>query len=66
VPDRVRVGVVGLGFEEELPAFHALVVDGQQPRAGASEGRADIVTAQRIVARHASQAGLPIQTEEPA
>ncbi len=53
-------------FEEELLAFHALVVDGQPPRAGVSEGRADIVTAQRIVARRASDVGLPIRTEVPA
>lgn len=50
-------------FEEELLAFHALVVDGLPAKAGAPEGRADIVTSQRILARHASQSGVPIQTE---
>ncbi|MHB8674120.1 MAG: Gfo/Idh/MocA family protein [Candidatus Limnocylindrales bacterium] len=50
-------------FEEELLAFHALVVDGRAPKAGAAEGRADIVTSQRIVDRHATQTGLPIETE---
>lgn len=50
-------------FEEELLALHALVVDGVLPKAGAVEGRADIVTSQRIMARRASQAGLPIETE---
>lgn len=53
-------------FEEELLAFHALVVDGVPPKAGAVEGRADIVTSQRIMARHALQTGLPIEIEAPA
>ncbi|MDO8486037.1 MAG: Gfo/Idh/MocA family oxidoreductase [Candidatus Limnocylindrales bacterium] len=53
-------------FEEELLAFHALVVDGLPPKAGSVEGRADIVTSQRIVARRAAQSGLPIETEAPA
>jgi predicted dehydrogenase len=53
-------------FEEELLAFHALVVDGTPPKAGLVEGRADIVTSQRIVARWAQQAGIPIETETPA
>ncbi len=53
-------------FEEELLAFHALVVDGRPPKAGMAEGRADIVTSQRIMARSAAQAGLPIETEAPA
>ena len=53
-------------FEEELLAFHGLVVDGLPPKAGALEGRADIVTSQRIVARRAAQTGLPIETEAPA
>jgi len=52
-------------FEEELLAFHALIVDGLPPKAGTVEGRADIVTSQRIVARRASQTGLPIETEAP-
>jgi predicted dehydrogenase len=53
-------------FEEELLAFHALVVDGTQPKAGVVEGRADIVTSQRIVARHAALAGIPVAIEAPA
>lgn len=52
-------------FEEELLAFHALVVDGLPPKAGAVEGRADIVTSQRIVARRAAQCGIPVETEAP-
>jgi len=53
-------------FEEELLAFHALVTDGTLPKAGIVEGRADIVTSQRIVARHAEQIGLPARTEASA
>jgi myo-inositol 2-dehydrogenase / D-chiro-inositol 1-dehydrogenase len=53
-------------FEEELLAFHALVVDGLPPKAGVVAGRADIVTSQRIVARHAAQTDLPIETEASA
>ena len=54
---------VAEAFEEELLAFHALVVDGLAPKAGVGEGRADIVTSQRIVARFARQSGLPIEGE---
>ncbi len=50
-------------FEQELLAFHTLVTDGRLPRAGLVEGRADIVTSQRIVARRAVQLGLPIGGE---
>lgn len=57
---------VAEAFEEELLAFHALVTDGTAPKAGVVEGRADIVTSQRIVARRAAQTGLPIATEAPA
>lgn len=52
-------------FEEELVAFHALIVDGAAPKAGLAEGRADIVTAQRIVERRAQQLGIAIETEAP-
>lgn len=57
---------VAEAFEEELLAFHALVVDGVPPKAGLAEGRADIVTSQRIMARRAMQVGLPIETEAPS
>jgi predicted dehydrogenase len=50
-------------FEEELLAFHALVVDGVQPPSGVPSGRADIVTCQRIAARHAANLGLEIGGE---
>jgi predicted dehydrogenase len=57
---------VAEAFEEELLAFHALVVYGLAPKAGTAEGRADIVTSQRIMARYATQSGLPIETEAHA
>jgi predicted dehydrogenase len=53
-------------FEEELLAFHALVVEGSPPKAGVVEGRTDIVTSQRIVARYAERAGVPIEIEASA
>ena len=54
---------VGEAFEEELLAFHSLMTAGHQPLAGLAEGRADIVTSQRIAARYAAQLGLPINGE---
>ena len=50
-------------FEEELLAFHRLVVDGTRPRAGIAEARADVVTCQRIARRRAEQTGLRIGGE---
>jgi myo-inositol 2-dehydrogenase / D-chiro-inositol 1-dehydrogenase len=37
-------------FENELIAFHAMVVGGENPAAGAAAGRADVVTCQRAIA----------------
>jgi myo-inositol 2-dehydrogenase / D-chiro-inositol 1-dehydrogenase len=54
---------VGEAFEEELLAFHRLVTAGEPPVAGLREGRADVVTAQRIAARYAAGVGLPIEGE---
>jgi myo-inositol 2-dehydrogenase / D-chiro-inositol 1-dehydrogenase len=53
-------------FENELLAFHALVVDATPPRSGVAEGRADIVTCQRIAARHAAELGIEIGGEAAA
>jgi myo-inositol 2-dehydrogenase/D-chiro-inositol 1-dehydrogenase len=53
-------------FENELLAFHALVVDGTPPRSGVAEGRVDIVTCQRIAARYAAQLGIEIGGEAVA
>lgn len=60
--DRRYLSVVE-AFEEELLAFHGLVTAGRQPIAGLGEGRADIVTSQRIAARYATQLGLAIEGE---
>jgi predicted dehydrogenase len=58
-----RYTSVGEAFEEELLAFDSLVTTGRQPLAGLHEGRADIVTSQRVAARYAAQLGLPITGE---
>ena len=50
-------------FEEELLAFHGLVTAGLQPIAGLREGRADIITSQRIAARYGTLNGLAIEGE---
>jgi myo-inositol 2-dehydrogenase / D-chiro-inositol 1-dehydrogenase len=41
-------------FEQELLAFHGLVTEGRPPAAGIAEGRADILSCQRIVRRLAA------------
>ena len=61
-----RFASIAEAFEEELLAFHALVVDGTAPKAGIVEGRADIVTSQRIVARRAAQTGAARSETEAA
>lgn len=50
-------------FENELVEFHRLVTEGATPIAGIAEGRADIITSQRIVRRLAEQQGVPIGGE---
>ena len=50
-------------FERELLAFHRLVTDGQPPAAGIVEGRADIMTCQRIVRRLAAGRGVELGGE---
>jgi myo-inositol 2-dehydrogenase / D-chiro-inositol 1-dehydrogenase len=50
-------------FEEELLAFHRLVTDGTPPAAGIAEGRADVVTCQRIVRRLAAGRGVELAGE---
>lgn len=45
-------------FERQLVAFHRLVLEGGSPTAGIAEGRADIVTCQRIVAALARREDL--------
>lgn len=50
-------------FEKQLAAFHRLVVSGEPAAAGVAEGRADIVTCQRVARRLAELRGLPIGGE---
>lgn len=45
-------------FEEQLAAFHRLVTAGEPMAAGVAEGRADIVTCQRIARRLAERRGV--------
>ena len=53
-------------FENELIAFHAMVVAGTRPTAGAGEGRADIITCQRAIAALARSRGVEIGGEAAA
>jgi myo-inositol 2-dehydrogenase / D-chiro-inositol 1-dehydrogenase len=50
-------------FEEELVAFHRLVTDGTPAAAGVAEGRADIVTCQRIARQLAGRRGVEVAGE---
>ena len=50
-------------FEQELLAFHRLVTEGRPPAAGIAEGRADILTCQRIVRALAAGRGLDLGGE---
>jgi myo-inositol 2-dehydrogenase / D-chiro-inositol 1-dehydrogenase len=62
--DRVRTHCSTVeAFEEELLAFHRLVTEGTPPAAGIAEGRADIVTCQRIVRRLAAGRGIELAGE---
>jgi len=53
-------------FETELIGFHAMVVSGAAPAAGAAAGRADIVTCQRAIAALARARGVEIGGEAAA
>ena len=50
-------------FEEELAAFHRLVTDGTPAAAGVAEGRADILTCQRITRHLAGRRGVEVAGE---
>lgn len=50
-------------FREELLAFHRLVTESEPPAAGIAEGRADILTCQRIVRRLAAARGMDLGGE---
>ena len=61
-----RFESIGEAFEEQLFAFEALARDGRPPLAGITDGRADVVTCQRIAARLATDLGLHIGGEAAA
>jgi len=50
-------------FENELEAFHAMVSTGVVPSSGVREGRADVITAQRVLAALAAREGAVIGGE---
>lgn len=50
-------------FERELLAFRDLVRDGTPPRTGIADGRTDIVTCQRVIARIAERRGIAVGGE---
>ena len=50
-------------FESELVEFHRMVTEDAVPLSGIAEGRADIITSQRIIRRLAEQQGVPIGGE---
>lgn len=50
-------------FEEQLRHFHRVVTAGEAPLVGPREGRADIVTCQRIARRLAAQRGIVVGGE---
>jgi predicted dehydrogenase len=53
-------------FEAELLNFRDLIRDGTSPRTGIADGRTDIVTCQRAIARLAAQRGLAVGGEAAA
>lgn len=50
-------------FEQELVAFHAMAVDSVKPPTGIAEGRADVITGQRITTALARGRGLVLAGE---
>lgn len=63
---RVVYDSIDEAFERELLAFGYLIRHGTPPRTGIADGRADIVTCQRAIARLAAQRGIPIGGEAAA
>ncbi|MGZ4637768.1 MAG: Gfo/Idh/MocA family protein [Actinomycetes bacterium] len=53
----------GEEFENELVALHAMVTTGAAPLSGPAEGRADIVTAQRIIRSYCERSGRALGGE---
>ena len=60
---RVLLDSIEEAFERELLAFASMITDGTRARSGIADGRADIVTCQRIVARLALDRGIEIGGE---
>lgn len=63
---RVVLDSIEEAFERELLAFAAMVTDGARARSGIADGRTDIVTCQRIVARLARERGIEVGGEAAA
>jgi myo-inositol 2-dehydrogenase / D-chiro-inositol 1-dehydrogenase len=55
---RVLLDSIEEAFERELLAFASMLTDGTRARSGVADGRADIVTCQRIIARLALDRGI--------
>lgn len=60
---RVLLDSIEEAFERELLGFASMITDGARARSGIADGRADIVTCQRMVARLAADRGLAIGGE---
>lgn len=60
---RVLLDSIEEAFERELIAFAAMITDGQRALSGIADGRTDIVTCQRMIARLALDRGLEIGGE---
>jgi predicted dehydrogenase len=60
---RVLLDSIEEAFERELLAFASMITDGVPARSGIADGRADIVTCQRTVARLALDRGIEIGGE---
>jgi predicted dehydrogenase len=60
---RVVFDSIEEAFEQELLAFASLVADGTPPATTIADGRTDIVTCQRAIARLAARRGVPIGGE---
>jgi myo-inositol 2-dehydrogenase/D-chiro-inositol 1-dehydrogenase len=63
---RVVLDSIEEAFETELISFRDVIRDGAPPRTGIADGRADIVTCQRAIARLAAQRGIEIGGEAAA
>jgi len=60
---RVQLDSIEEAFERELLAFASMIVEGMRARSGVADGRADIVTCQRMIARLATDRGISLGGE---